>query len=201
MHIPMNEADERVVAVRPMVREDLDAYANWGRHSDPIYAGYNVPPLDANAARALWRHLAGHPRERRPYAGLVDGRFAAQLMLRFRTDPQLGDIGIAVDPALIGRGVGTRILQSFAAYLRHEHDLRRLTLDVATYNERAIRAYRAAGFTPLGERFGEPEPGLGGDVLLALGEHARFEGGRWRVRILHMEMKLDAETFVTSNHA
>ncbi|GAC1431365.1 MAG: hypothetical protein NVSMB5_25400 [Candidatus Velthaea sp.] len=203
----MNDADEPGVAVRPMIRDDVDGFSAWGAHTDPLYAAYNVPALDRAAADAFWRHLAGRAAERRPYAGLLDGRFAAQLMLRFGGHPEHGEIGIALDPALVGRGVGRRILRAFARYLHREERLGRLTLEVAAYNERAIRAYRAAGFVPAGERFGPPDPGLDFEALAGRravreGEHVRRDGGgRWYVRILHMEMRLNAETITESYYA
>jgi len=185
------------VAIRPMTRADVDGFAAWGRHDDPLYMPYNVPALDAAAADDLWRFLAGRPAERRPYAGLVDGRFAAQFLLRLGPHGT-GDLGVALDPALVGRGIGTRLLRAFADYARSSPGLQRLTLDVASYNERAVRAYRSAGFTVTGERYGDPEPGLVLGPLIAaagpsLAGHFRCEAGSWRVRIYQMEKRLDAD--------
>jgi RimJ/RimL family protein N-acetyltransferase len=191
----MNERHVPTVAVRPMTRADVDGYAAWGRHTDALYANYDVPPLDRAAADAFWRHLAGRPAERRPLAGFVDGRFAAHVIVRYRT-AATADLGIALDPALVGRGFGRRLLRATAAYLRGRERLERLTIEAATYNERAIAAYRAAGFRPIGERVGPPDPGL--DLEM---HHARLEPHLvrtvegWHVRIVTMEMALGAESF------
>ena len=190
----MNEPDVLSVAIRPMIRADVDAFAAWGTHADLLFAPYNVPALDRTRADDLWRHLVGRPRERRPFAGLVAGRFAAQLLVRTGAQRGIGDIGISLDPALIGRGLGTRILRAFAGHLHATERFTRLTLDVAAYNERAIRAYRAAGFVTTGERWGPAEPGLDlGALRERLGANVRHDGADWTVRILYMEMPLDAE--------
>jgi len=195
----MNEFSAPPVAIRPMTRADVDTFAQWGRHEDPLFTAFNIPPLDPGAADELWRHLAGRPHERRPYAGTVSGRFAAQLILRYGSERALGDIGIAVDPAIVGRGIGTRILRAFVRYLKEHESFERLSLDVAAYNERAIRAYHAAGFRQTGERWGDAGPGLDLQVLTRregdrLRPFVRQEGETWSLSILHMEMRLDAET-------
>ncbi len=175
-----------------MTRADVDGYAGWGRHADPLYAQYDIPPLDRAAADAFWRHLAGRPAERRALAGVVDGRFAAHVIVRARPGATV-DLGIALDPALVGRGFGSRLLRLVASTLAAE-GIERLTLDVAAYNERAIRAYRSAGFEALGERYGPPDPGL--DVAAhraRLGDHLRRDGEGWSVRIVTMEKRLRAE--------
>jgi RimJ/RimL family protein N-acetyltransferase len=205
----MNDAARPIVAVRPMQRGDVDAFAGWGRSADPLDAPYEIPALDRAAADSLWRFLSTRPAQRRPYAGLVDGRFAAQLIVRTTLDPAAADIGITLDPALRGRGLGTRILLALADDLRSRAGLDRLTLDVAAYNVRAQRAYRAAGFLPMGERYGPPDPGIdlaalaaaNGDAARQLAGHTAVIDGVWCVRIIHMERILAARHPTESTHA
>ena len=155
----MNAFDACPVAIRPMRREDVDALAAWDRHADPRYRVYDVGPLTPEEADALWRALSQPRRVRRPFVAELEGRVVAQLVLR-EVDSVAGsaELGIMVDPALIGRGLGRRILRSFAGYCKST-GFRRLTLEVASDNERAMRAYRAAGFVARGERVGPPYPG------------------------------------------
>ncbi len=182
-----------------MRRDDIDAFATWGHSNDPLDAPYDIPPLDRFAADSLWRFLSSDPATRRPYAGLIDGRFAAQLLVRATGESGVADIGITLDPSLRGRGFGTRILRSLGRELSERDGVARLTLEVAAYNLRAQRAYRAAGFVSRGERFGPPDPGLdlavlaGGPAAGRLAGHIALIEGVWCVRIIRMERALAAE--------
>lgn len=183
-----------------MRRPDLDAFADWGRHSDPLYRHYDPRILAPPEADELWRFLSGAPRLRRPYVAQHDGRVVASLMLR-RIDLEggSGEIGIVLDPSLVGRGLGRRILSEFAVVLASE-GFRHVSLEVVAFNRRAIAAYRAAGFVETGERWGAPEPGLDVPALLEgpAAEHVRphvrpdATSGAFEVQILQMERRLDA---------
>jgi aminoglycoside 6'-N-acetyltransferase len=49
-----------------------------------------------------------------------------------------------------GKGLGRDAIRTLARYLFEERGHHRLTIDPAIANERAIRAYRAVGFRPVG---------------------------------------------------
>lgn len=180
-----------------MRREDVDAFAGWARHADPLFGHYNVPALSAADADELWAHLSSAPELRRPYAGLANERVVATLMLR-NVDPagHTGELGIMLDPAYLGQGLGRRILGAFTAVLITE-GFRRVRLEVAGYNGRAIAAYLASGFTVRDEYWADPEPGIDIDSLLAgpaagaVSGNVRLEpDGRFRARYVRMERRL-----------
>lgn len=172
-----------------MRREDVDALAAWGRHDEPLFRHYNLPTLSALGADELWAFFSGSPEKHRPYVGLAGERVVASMILS-RIDPAAGsaELGIILDPACMGRGLGRRILVAFAAVLAGE-GFRRLHLEVAGYNERAIAAYRAAGFTVLDEYWDELEPGI--EIAALPDREVRDDGnGRYRMRIVRMERRL-----------
>lgn len=192
-----NVSGEPIVAVRPMQRDDVDALADWGRHDDPLFHQYNVPALSRGDADELWAFLSGDPLRWRPFAGLADGRFVASLIVR-DVDPRIGEgeLGIILDPACVGRGLGRRILAAFAAVLAAE-GFRRLHLEVAGYNGRALAAYRAAGFAVIDDYWADPEPGIDvGSLLDASASDPqppnvrRDADGRYRMRVVRMERLL-----------
>jgi RimJ/RimL family protein N-acetyltransferase len=193
---------EEIVAVRPMCRADVDAFATWGKHADPLFRHYDVRPLGRAEGDAFWTALAGAPAERRPFAALAGSRVIGSLVVR-PAGPAVGDVGIVLDPRYIGRGIGRRILAALSVVLWAE-GFRRLRLDVAGYNARAIAAYRAAGFAAVDERWDEPEPGIDVESLLqgpsaaALAPHVTLVDGRYRMRVVRMECRLDAPTKVES---
>jgi ribosomal protein S18 acetylase RimI-like enzyme len=108
-----------------------------------------------------------------------------------------GELGIMIDPAYLGQGLGRRILGAFVEVLANE-GFRRLRLEVAGYNGRAIAAYRASEFAVCDEYWADPEPGLDVASLLdgpaagAVSPNVRCEpDGRYRVRIVRMERRLN----------
>jgi RimJ/RimL family protein N-acetyltransferase len=180
-----------------MRREDVDAFATWAHHIDPLFRHYNVPALSDGDADELWAYLSGTPEVRRPYAGFAGDRMVATLIVR-NMDPALGsgELGIMVDPAFLGRGLGRRILGAFVEVLANE-GFRRLHLEVAGYNGRAIAAYRASGFAVRDEYWADPEPGIDVGSLLdgpaagTVSPNVRLEpDGRYRARIVRMERRI-----------
>jgi len=55
-----------------------------------------------------------------------------------------------VDPALHGRGIGTAAVKHVVRILIEERRHHRITIDPATENVAAVRAYEKAGFKPVG---------------------------------------------------
>ncbi len=192
-----NVFQDEFVSVRPMRRDDVDALAVWGAHTDPLFRHYNVPLLSPADADALWTFLAGLPEQRRPFAGLAGSRVVASLIVRnMDAVTGEGELGIILDPACIGRGLGRRILAAFVAVLAGE-GFRRLHLEVAGYNGRAIAAYRAAGFSAFDEYWADPEPGMdlaavlegpGAETVAA--NVRRDAGGGYRLRTVRMERRM-----------
>ena len=180
-----------------MRREDVDALGGWARHADPLFQHYNLPVMtEANAAE-LWAFLSGTPAVRRPFVGLLGERVVATLIVR-DMDPAAasGELGIMLDPAYLGRGLGRRILGAFVTVLANE-GFRYLHLEVAGYNGRAIAAYQSSGFSVCGEYWADPEPGIDIDSLLdgpaagAVSPNVRLEpDGRYRARTVRMERRL-----------
>jgi RimJ/RimL family protein N-acetyltransferase len=200
-HISQNVFEQGIVAVRPMRRADVDAFAAWGIHTDPLFRHFNLPRLSKGVADQMWAFLAGAPEERRPFAGLLGDRVVASLIVReLDRAAGVGELGIILDPAWIGRGLGRRILAAFISVLAAE-GFRRLQLEVAGYNERAIAAYRAAGFAVLDEYWADPEPGMDVGALLegpaadAVSPNVRLDAhGRFQMRTVRMERQLDPQT-------
>jgi RimJ/RimL family protein N-acetyltransferase len=196
-HIPNNVAGGTNVAVRPMQREDVEAMGQWQRHVDPLSRHYDLPVMTPANAAELWAFLSGAPAVRRPYVGVLEGEVVATLIVR-NMDPATGggELGIVLNPAYLGRGLGRRILRAFVMVLANE-GFRYLHLEVAGYNGRAIAAYLASGFTVRDEYWADPEPGidlgslLDGPTAGAVVPNIRIEpDGRYSARTVRMERRL-----------
>jgi aminoglycoside 6'-N-acetyltransferase len=85
------------------------------------------------------------------YAIVVDGAVQGWLLAEEETEPDYRHVAfdIAIATALHGRGYGPEALR---LAIRHFIDRghHRFTIDPAVANERAVRAYAAVGFKPVG---------------------------------------------------
>jgi [ribosomal protein S18]-alanine N-acetyltransferase len=61
-------------------------------------------------------------------------------------------IGLGIRPDLTGRGLGSAFLDAGLRYAEEEWAPKRFRLWVAWWNERALRAYRRAGFREVGSQ-------------------------------------------------
>jgi ribosomal-protein-alanine N-acetyltransferase len=61
------------------------------------------------------------------------------------------EIGLGLRPDLTGRGLGLDFLRSALAFARSHFAAERIILNVAAFNERAIKVYERAGFRRTGE--------------------------------------------------
>jgi aminoglycoside 6'-N-acetyltransferase len=82
----------------------------------------------------------------------VDGAVAGLIQFWEETEPKYRHAGIDVflDPALHGRGIGAEAVRQVVRQLIDERGHYRITIDPATANTAAIRAYENAGFRPVG---------------------------------------------------
>lgn len=76
----------------------------------------------------------------------VPGGYAAGLYI----DEQRLDIGLGMNPALTGQGLGSEFVQEGLQWLQRQHGQSTFRLVVASFNERAKRVYAENGFVPRG---------------------------------------------------
>ncbi|MFQ3544515.1 GNAT family protein [Halobacillus rhizosphaerae] len=69
-----------------------------------------------------------------------------------QTDPQTCDIGLGMRPDLTGKGLGTEFLKEGMEFVKYAYQPKKITLSVATFNQRAIKVYHKLGFED-GETF------------------------------------------------
>lgn len=82
----------------------------------------------------------------------VDGAVAGMVQYGEEAEPKYRHawIDLFVDPVLHGRGIGTEALERIVRLLVDERGHHRITIDPASENVAAIRAYEKAGFKPVG---------------------------------------------------
>jgi ribosomal protein S18 acetylase RimI-like enzyme len=93
-------------------------------------------------APGLWERLAS---EQEPTLLVESGGATVGTVRLTRHGEEAGIYGLAVDPAWQRRGIGRAVLEQVCEQLRRE-GARRVGLEVAVDNERALRLYTSVGF-------------------------------------------------------
>lgn len=145
---------EKVRLTHPEPQELADAFTRWG--SDMEY----YRPLDSDPAR-LWSAKKRKEWEDKSLEEEDHGNsfffgirtraedtligFVALWGIRWQDGEAFVAIGIG-EPAYRGQGYGTQAMQLLLNFAFSELNLRRVSLIVFEYNERAIRSYRKSGY-------------------------------------------------------
>ena len=82
----------------------------------------------------------------------VDDEVAGSIQTAEEADADYrhASIDLFLGPAFQGRGLGSEAIRTVAHWLFQDRGHHRLTIDPSAANERAIRAYTAIGFRPVG---------------------------------------------------
>jgi aminoglycoside 6'-N-acetyltransferase len=165
MQLPVLHAER--LTLRPLTDDDVETLAAflaepsvrewWGEDDDP---------------HASLRH------DGTAFAIEADGATAGWLAVNEEKEPgyRHAALDIVLGPGFQDRGLGSEALRTAIRWLIGERGHHRITIDPAHENARAIRAYEAVGFKPVG----------------VLRKYERGPDGRWRDGLL---MDLLAEEF------
>jgi aminoglycoside 6'-N-acetyltransferase len=155
------------VTLRPLEAADLDALAEiirepsvaewWGEAEEPERLRHNLR-MDGDA-----------------FVIEADGELAGWLGFVEETEPEYRSVSfdISLSERFQGKGVGPDALRTLIRWFATERGHHRFTIDPNASNERAIKAYAAVGFKPVGVmrkaellRDGEWHDGLLMDLLI-----------------------------------
>lgn len=132
------------VTLRPLEDADLDPLAEiirepgvarwWGESDEPERLRDNLR-MDGCA-----------------FAIEADGELAGWLGFVEETEPEYRSVGIdiSLSERFQGRGLGPDALRTLIRWFADERGHHRFTIDPNAANERAIKAYAAVGFKPIG---------------------------------------------------
>jgi aminoglycoside 6'-N-acetyltransferase len=132
------------LTLRPLTDDDLDQLA--GIVAAPGVREWWGPIESIEELREELRN------EGAAFAVEVDGAVAGWLGIAEETDPgaHYAALDIVLAPSFQDRRLGSEALRTAIAWLIGERGHHRITIDPAVANERAIRAYAAVGFRPVG---------------------------------------------------
>ncbi len=83
---------------------------------------------------------------------LLDGTIVGLIQFHEELEPKYrhAEIDLFLDPAVHGRGLGSEAVRLIVGHLVEDRGHHRITIDPATTNTAAIRAYEKVGFKPVG---------------------------------------------------
>ncbi len=139
---------------------DAEAFARWGVDTE-FGRQLNISSRPPNRARQIQLFLEKEQSEDPTAISFSVRTLADDRMIGFVVfdgiNWQHGDSFVAIgigDPAFRGKGYGTDAMRLLLRFGFMELNLRRIELDVFSYNERAIKSYLKAGFVEEGRQRG-----------------------------------------------
>lgn len=128
--------------VRPMTEEDAEQICAWTY--EPPYHLYGFLPW--NQTQALGIEMGDPDIRRAQYVSVTNA--AGELAGFAQLFPLVGvtRLGLGMRPDLLGQGQGASFVLVIAQEALRRHPEDEIDLEVLTWNERAIRAYKKAGF-------------------------------------------------------
>lgn len=132
------------IVIRAMVAEDQDRMAEIFNQRQVAAMTMQIPLTTAVERAARFAPSESQRMLVAEIDGLVVGNGGLTLFSRRRS--HVGSIGMGVDQAFQGQGVGTALLTALIDLADNWYNLRRLELEVYTDNEPGIRLYRRFGF-------------------------------------------------------
>lgn len=135
------------IKIKALTIEDAMEMREWGLHTDPLLFDYNFPYENDYEIKKWFRSKTFSVRNKYYSIRDKDGKLIGYMGIKnknfFRKSSFLG---IVFDPDLVNRGYGTQALKLFLPYYFKELNMKTLYLEVAEFNERALKLYKNIGF-------------------------------------------------------
>jgi RimJ/RimL family protein N-acetyltransferase len=189
------------VRLRSWRRGDTLSQELWPRYTEPFHSLWNLPrsgsfSYDLDFSRNNWSN--------RRYAWAIEDygcRLIGRITLREVDSSQVhARLGISLAQPFVSQGLGTEAMILFLDYYFEDLAFHTLLLDVAAFNQRAVRCYNRLGFQHLESEWRS----AGGDPALRLLEdpnyrHLRgyFRQMRFETLVEFYEMELTRERWMS----
>ena len=133
--------------ITDLQRDHVDAMQWWGKHTDPLFDGYNFPILN-DKEREYWYRNKKYSFTKRCFAVCnFENQMVGYISLRnIKWVRKISELGIVFDPKHVNQGYGSDALKTFVKYYFEDMKMRELNLRVAVFNIRAEKCYEKIGF-------------------------------------------------------
>nr|MBC7245619.1 GNAT family N-acetyltransferase [Chloroflexota bacterium] len=181
--------------VRDLHHTDLEQIESWRPFTDPLYRLWNIP-RSTPLSRELWFMIKDNDPTRMwmVIQRKSDGQVIGTLSLREIVRRISARLGITLGADFVEQGYGTETLRLFLPHYFHEMGFRRMYLDVAAANRRALHVYEKLGFQRIGSNYRNIPEGI--DLRFLEQEQYRnlrpyFRHHLGRMQLLFYEMVLE----------
>jgi len=135
------------VKIVPMELKHVYNLRNWGYHENPLLADYNLPDLTDDELED-WYYYKTNKFNQKYFSVFNEenrmiGYFGIKKVRKLFKDAMLG---IVFDPNYTNQGYGTESIGVFLDYYFNVLNMKKLYLEVAKFNKRALRCYEKSGF-------------------------------------------------------
>lgn len=190
--------------VRDLRHDDLEQIETWRPFTDPLHNLWNIP-RSTPLSRELWFTLKDSDPTRMwmVIQRKSDGQVIGTLSLREIVRRISARLGITLGADFVGQGYGTEALRLFLPHYFHEMGFRRLFLDVAAANRRALHVYEKLGFQRIGAHYRNIPEAI--DLRFLEQEQYRslrpyFRRHLGRMQLLFYEMVLERSAWEKPSH-
>lgn len=187
------------VYVRPFVREDVERMQAWEPYQDLRFLAYNMPPgsrrqndawYERNVLRTGRRYFAVVRKADAQLIGVISLR-----EIRRALRPTSARLGITLGSQYVGQGYGTEAMALFLDVFFANLGFDLMKLDVAVFNERAIRLYQKCGFRTVGQFYRSASGAQYSPRKVGAREGEHFVRWGGEMFVLHYEMELAREAW------
>lgn len=143
------------VLLREITRQDADVVERWPKFTEPDLQWANFD-LRTPEEKGLWLRQEQGDFTRLRLAIVPPGSEIIGLVSLRDIDYRRGSatLGIRLSAGQVGQGYGTDAVITLLGYAFGTLALKRVNLDVAQHNARALRCYEKCGFTVVGQHQG-----------------------------------------------
>ena len=143
--------ESKRLIISPLKIEDAYEMRAWGLHSNALFEDYNFP-FENDEEVKKWFRLKTYTIKNKYYSVKdKSGKLVGYLGIKKRSFIRKSSfLGIVFDPNHMDKGYGTESLLAFLEYYFNRLRMKVLYLEVAEFNERAIKVYERIGFKKIG---------------------------------------------------
>ena len=131
---------------------DALKFSEWGNFETPLLKGYNYGNFTSFDAR-IWINSVNSLRKKyfAVYEKKEDNFIGFIGLKSIKVFKKTSKLGIVFSPQYVGKGYGNEAIEGFLKYYFNELGFVEMTLDVNTFNQRALNLYKKLGFEIVGE--------------------------------------------------